>query len=131
MLNKDLIIQLLQKQLREQTLFMSEQSTRIKMLEDRISYLENNQKKDSSNSSKPPSTDIGKAPRTQSLRMKSGKKPGGQQGHVGETLFFSETPNEVVIHGVNKCNCCGKNLLGSTVVNYEKRQVLIFHPSKC
>jgi hypothetical protein len=32
----------------------------IKLLETRIAVLENNQKKDSSNSSKPPGSDIGK-----------------------------------------------------------------------
>lgn len=90
MLDKDLIIQLQQEQLRHQARLIAEQNNMntlqsdmitlqnemIASLEARIEILENNQKKDSSNSSKPPSSDIGKPQRTQSLRTKSGKKPG-------------------------------------------------------
>jgi transposase len=120
-MNKDLIIQL-------QAQLLDEQKEMIKMLEARIEILENNQKKNSSNSSKPPSSDIGKVPRTQSLRTKSGKKPGGQHGHPGQTLTLSTTPDEVVIHTVKLCQCCGKSLQGKPVINYERRQVFDIPP---
>lgn len=134
-LDKDLIIQLQQELLRQKGLQIInlkrldlEKDKMIKLLEARIESLENNQKKDSSNSSKPPSSDIGKPQRTQSLRTKSGKKPGGQHGHIGETLLFSSMPDKVLVHAVQQCCCCGKSLLGGRVVDYERRQVFDIPP---
>ena len=43
--------------------------------------------KDSRNSHNPPSQDKFKPKRNTSLRKKSGRKPGGQKGHEGRTLY--------------------------------------------
>lgn len=51
--------------------------------------------KDSHNSSRPPSTDPPWAKRTRSLRRPSGRQPGGQAGHSGETLRLCERPTRV------------------------------------
>ena len=118
----------MQEQLQHQSKFIADQAIIINQLEARIAFLENNQKKDSSNSSKPPSSDIGKPQRTQSLRTKSGKNPGGQPGHAGETLSYTATPDEVVVHKIMQCGCCGKSLSGSTVVDYDRRQVFDIPP---
>lgn len=106
----------------------AEQDKMIEMQKAHIELLENNQKKDSSNSSKPPGSDIGKPHRTRSLRTKSGKKAGGQQGHTGETLLFSKMPNEVAVHTLKRCSCCGESLSGTAVVDYECRQVFDIPP---
>ena len=102
----------------------------IKLLIARVTELENNQKKNSSNSSKPPSTDIGKPKQTKSLRTSSGKKPGGQTGHSGETLSFSTTPDATITHSVDQCKCCGENILGVDAHGHERRQVYEIPPIK-
>lgn len=71
------------------------QAARIEELEAKIEELEARLKKDSSNSSKPPSSDgLAKRPRNNgtSLRSKSGKKAGGQAGHEGRPLQQTDTP---------------------------------------
>src|SRR5260370_42084665 len=71
----------------------------------RIQELEARLAKDSHNSSKPPSSD-GLARKTKSLRRRSGKKPGGQLGHRGETLRLVATPDAVVEHRPRVCDAC-------------------------
>jgi transposase len=79
--------------------------------EARIAELERRLGLNSSNSGKPPSSDgLKKPPRTSSLRQPSGKKPGGQQGHPGETLCRSETPDAVIDHYPPSCAACGAPL---------------------
>jgi transposase len=80
--------------------------------------------KDSHNSSKPPSTDPLGRKRPRSQRRKSGKKPGGQLGHRGETLRLVATSDEVVEHRPTVCAGC-QTLLDETapVVLSERRQV--------
>ena len=65
-------------------------------LHKRVDALEDRLNKNSSNSSKPPSTDQKK--KTKSLRTKSGRKSGGQPGHDGHTLKPSEDVDTVFEH---------------------------------
>ena len=79
---------------------------------------------DSHNSSKPPSSDPRGRKRVRSQRRRSGKKPGGQLGHVGETLHLVATPDEVVEHRPAACMSCQMPLDASApLVRYERRQV--------
>jgi UDP-N-acetylglucosamine transferase subunit ALG13 len=84
-------------------------------------------KKDSTNSSKAPSSDMGITPnKNQSLRTKSEKSSGGQFGHKGKTLMQSKTPNEIVEleYRVSDCKECGNDLTTTIAKLKEKRQVL-------
>jgi transposase len=87
--------------------------------------------KDSHNSSKPPSSDglARKVNKTKSLRRKSGKKPGGQLGHQGETLRLVATPDTVEEHRPAVCETCQAELgAEAEVVGRERRQVYELPP---
>ena len=93
-------------------------------LKARIAELERRLGLNSSNSGKPPSSDgLNKAVRVNSLRERSGKKPGGQKGHKGETLRQVTDPNEVVDHYPSACSMCGASLDPETSVGHSARQV--------
>ena len=96
-------------------------------LVERVRELEARLAKDSHNSSKPPSSDgLGRQlPRTRSLRRKTGKKPGGQIGHRGETFHLVAEPDAVVEHRPTTCATCQTPLddVAAAVVARERRQV--------
>jgi len=68
--------------------------TQIKELTERLIALESRLNQNSRNSSRPPSTDyfVKEKPNPRSLRKKSGKKAGGQDGHPGTTLEMTDNP---------------------------------------
>jgi len=80
----------------------------------------------SSNSSKPPSSDgLAKKPKkTNSLRGKSGKTVGGQPGHKGETLKRVAEPTQTQDHGLpDRCERCQRALPLEAAQILERRQV--------
>ncbi len=78
---------------------------------------------DSSNSSRPPSSDgLGK-PAPKSLRARSGRRPGGQPGHQGRTLRQVDDPHERFEHEPVGCGGCGEDLSGAVVAGVAVRQV--------
>jgi transposase len=64
-----------------------------------ISLLANRLNLNSKNSSKPPSSDPNRKKKPQS---KTGKKPGGQKGHVGTTLKQVDDPDKVEVIKVDR-----------------------------
>jgi transposase len=79
---------------------------------------------DSSNSSKPPSSDgLKKKPRLAgSLRGRSGEPSGGQPGHKGDTLNQVEAPDRIERHTAEVCRHCFAGLGASMQTGMEKRQ---------
>jgi len=99
-------------------------------LQRRNAELESLVAKDSHNSSRPPSSDPPWAKRTRSLRRPSGRRPGGQAGHPGETLRLSERPNRVVEHRPRECRSCRASLDSAQVVGQRRQQVVEIVPAK-
>ena len=101
---------------------------RIQSHEKRIQELEFRTKKNSKNSHKPPSTDGLRKPRPKSLRGKTGRKTGGQPGHIGHTLHQVEEPDFILYHRVSHCSCCYTSLEQEPVTRTKKRQVFDLPP---
>lgn len=101
-----------------------------KELREIIQVLRDQVAKNSRNSSKPPSSDGYKKPRTNSLREPSGKKNGGQKGHKGHTLEPVENPDHMKVYKVKECKHCHASLDDNEPVGYEKRQVFDKPPIK-
>jgi transposase len=59
-----------------------------------------------------------------SLRTKSEKKSGGQEGHPGSTLRFCEEPDEVIEHRVTVCASCQHDLREVEACVTLRRQVV-------
>ena len=86
--------------------------------------------KNSSNSSKPPSSDGLAKPAPKSLRGKSGRRPGGQAGHRGQTLCQVADPDRWRRHVPRCCRDCGAALADAAEVGMERRQVFDIPPIK-
>lgn len=105
---------------------VAEQNSRIAALVDQVAQLQARSGRDSSNSSKPPSSDspYTKKPKPKrGLRGASGRKPGKQRGAPGTTLRQVDDPDEIVICGLADCPDCGRSLADAPVVGMTRRQV--------
>jgi len=111
------IIRTLLSRIAELEKVVSQQAAEIEELKRRLN-------KDSSNSSKPPSSDGLKKPsRTSSLREQGTHTSGGQKGHKGTTLKQIVHPNPIVTHELEQCPDCACSLVQQVAKGIVKRQV--------
>ena len=82
---------------------IAEQQLLIQALRDQLA-------KDSHNSSKPPSSDGLKKPKTRSRRRKGQHPRGGQPGHQGDTLKQVAEPDHIERHLITSCPHCQTDL---------------------
>ena len=95
------------------------------MLLARVAELERRLELNSSNSSKPPSSDglSKKPPRTRSPRERSQKPAGGQPGHPGKTLCAVDNSDHTVDHLPAHCANCTEPSPQISGSDYNTRQV--------
>lgn len=111
----------------QQQVVMTQQREQITALLAEVQALRERVAKDSHNSHKPPTSD-GLQRRPRSQRRKSGRKPGGQLGHAGQTLPLVATPDAVVRHAPTQCAHCQAPLEDVAPHAVERRQVLELPP---
>jgi len=100
---------------------LAEQQLLIQALRDQLA-------KDSHNSSKPPSSDGLKKPKTRSRRRQGQHPRGGQPGHAGDTLKQVAEPDHIERHPIAACPHCQTELAAIEPHDYEKRQVFDVPP---
>ena len=101
----------------------------IESQEKRIMVLEEQLKKNSRNSDKPPSSD-GLKRQIPNSRTKSSRQSGGQKGHEGHTLKMVSKPDHIKNYGVEECSHCHRSLKDTEVIEHKKRQVFDIPPLK-
>jgi transposase len=111
------------ERIQQQSLLIQQMQEQIAALSQHVKDLQDQLAKDSHNSSLPPSSDrFVRQPK--SLRQKSEKKTGGQEGHPGTTLRFSQAPDEVIEYRVTVCSSCQQDLREVEACVTLRRQVV-------
>lgn len=100
-------------------------TTRVQELEAENAELRARLAQNSNNSHQPPSSDgLAKKPVIKpALPRQTGKKPGGQPGHSGQTLLMSSLPDTLIDHRPTHCQQCGQALNPLAATLLQRRQV--------
>lgn len=98
---------------------------------ERIAELERRLSADSSNSSRPPSSDAPwekKPANKRSSRGRSGRKPGKQPGASSVSRSLIDDPDRTVVIEPGRCRECASSLADATEARRERRQVVDVRP---
>jgi transposase len=108
----------------------AEQARLIATLQARVAELERRLGNDSSNSSKPPSSDGLRKPSRVERRAaeRATRRPGKQPGAPGAHLAQVAQPDQVVEHVPDRCGGCGADLADAPIVGVQARQVFDLPP---
>jgi len=99
----------------------------VAALTDRVGELERERAADSSNSSRPPSSDApwSKQPaKKRSSRTRSGRKPGKQPGSASFSRSLIDDPDERLEIHPDRCGSCDASLLGAGEYGRQRRQIV-------
>jgi transposase len=102
---------------------IAELTTRVEELERRLG-------RDSSTSSRPPSSDSPyRKGRDRSLRERGKRRPGKQPGNPGTTMYLVDNPDERLQFPPAACRGCGAGLAGVPVLAQRRHQVTDITPA--
>jgi hypothetical protein len=110
---------------------IGELTAQIERLSARVEQLERQARKDSSTSSRPPSSDspYKKKGSDRSLRERGKRRPGKQPGDPGSTMNLVDDPDETIGCPPAACCGCGADLAGAPVTAQRRHQVTDIEPA--
>ena len=110
---------------------IGELTAQVGRLSARVEELERQGRRDSSTSSRPPSSDspYKKKGRDRSLRERGKRRPGKQPGDPGMTMCLVDDPDERLEFPPTACCGCGAGLAGVVVLAQRRHQVTDIGPA--
>jgi transposase len=121
----------LAERLAEAYRLIAELTGQAQRLQARVEELERQVRGDSSNSSRPPSSDspYRKKPRDRLLWERGKRRPGKQPGEPGTTMELVDDRDERVEYASACCRDCGAGLAGEPVLSQRRYQVTEIGPA--
>jgi len=118
-------------QLAGQAELIRTQTVLIERLRDEVAELKRRADADSSNSSRPPSSDapwLKKPAKQRSLRTSSGRNPGKQPGAASSSRSLVDDADETLEITPDRCGSCNASLCGAVESGRQRRQVVDARP---
>ena len=108
-----------------------ELSAQVTVLQAQVEDLRRRAGRDSSTSSRPPSSDspFRKKPQDRSLRERGKRPPGKQPGEPGTTMRLVDDPDERLFFPPSACRGCGERLDGEPASAQRRHQVTDVQPA--